>query len=185
MHATPGEGDAPDIWLLGCSGYSAQLSAALGLPFSFAHHFMPNNTLGALDLYRSGFQPSAALARPYVMLPVQVVLADDDATAQALALPAALSFLRLRAGRPGRLPTREQAQAHPWTEGERAFVDGWQASHVIGSPETVRRELLDLQKRTNADELIVTTMVHDQADRLRSYELLAEAFAYSQPARAA
>jgi luciferase family oxidoreductase group 1 len=185
VHATPGEGDTPDIWLLGSSGYSAQLAAALGLPFSFAHHFMPQNTLGALDLYRSQFQPSARLEDPYASIGVQVVVAETDERARYLHAPGLLSFLRLRSGRPGRFPSPEEAAAYEYSPAERTFVDGWQQSHIVGSPETVRRELLDLQQRTNADELIVTTMLYDHADRLRSYELLAEAFADSQPARAA
>jgi luciferase family oxidoreductase group 1 len=176
VHATPGEGDAPDIWLLGSSGYSAQLAAALGLPFSFAHHFMPNNTLGALELYRSGFRPSSRLEAPYASVGVQVVVADTDEQAQYIHAPGGLSFLRLRSGRPGRFPTPEEAATYEYGPGEKTFVDQWNASHVVGSPETVRRGLLDLQRQTGADELIVTTMVHSHLDRLRSYELLAEAF---------
>jgi luciferase family oxidoreductase group 1 len=185
VHATPGEGDEPAIWLLGSSDFSARLAAALGLPFSFAHHFMPANTLGALDLYRSGFQPSADLDAPYASIGVQVVVAETDERARYLHAPGGLSFLRLRSGRPGRFPSPEEAAAYEYSPAERQFVDGWTASHVVGSPETVRRELIELQQRTGADELIVTTMVHDHADRLRSYELLAEAFADSEPARAA
>ncbi len=177
VHATPGEGDAPDLWLLGSSGFSAQLAAALGLPFSFAHHFMAQNTQGALDLYRGGFQPSTRLETSYASIGVQVICAETDERARWLAGPGALSFLRLRSGRPGRFPTPEEAAAYTYSPAERSFVESWTGSHVIGSPETVRRELLALQRRTGADELIVTTMVHDHADRIRSYELLAEAFA--------
>jgi luciferase family oxidoreductase group 1 len=185
VHATPGEGDTPDIWLLGSSGFSAQLAAALGLPFSFAHHFMPQNTLGAIDLYRSQFQPSLRLENPYVSIGVQVIVAESDERARFLHAPGQLSFLRLRSGKPGRFPTPEEAAAYEYTPAERSFVDGWVQAHIVGSPETVQRELTALQRQTNADELIVTTMVHDQADRLRSYELLAEVFAETEPARAA
>jgi luciferase family oxidoreductase group 1 len=185
IHATPGEGDAPDIWLLGSSGYSAQLAAALGLPFSFAHHFMPNNTLGALDLYRGSFQPSTRLEASYASIGVQVVVADTDERARYIHAPGGLSFLRLRTGRPGRFPSPEEAAAYEFTPAERTFVDEWTASHIVGSPETVRRGLTELQRRTGADELVVTTMVYDHADRLRSYELLAQTFAQTAATQAA
>src|SRR5262249_15624550 len=96
--AVPARGNVPELWLLGSSGYSAQVAGMLGLPFAFAHHFSPANTLPALAMYRSYFRPSAYLESPYVMVGVQVVCADSDAEARRLAAPSALSFLRLRQG---------------------------------------------------------------------------------------
>jgi luciferase family oxidoreductase group 1 len=175
--AVPGAGCQPAIWLLGSSGYSAQLAGELGLPFSFAHHFMPQNTLAALDIYRRAFRPSATLEAPYAKIGVSVVCAEDDERARWLASPGGLAFLRLRSGRPGLFPSPEEAAeaAKGWGESERAFVERWGASHVVGSPETVRAGLEELYERTKVDEMMITTMVHDHADRLRSYELIAQA----------
>jgi luciferase family oxidoreductase group 1 len=171
--AVPGRGYQPAMWLLGSSGYSAQVAGVLGLPFAFAHHFSPANTLPALDLYRSHFRPSEMLGEPYAMVAAAVVCADTDERARWLAGPGALSFLRLRAGRPGPLPSPEEAAAYPYNELERAFVQDRQDTQLIGSPETVRRGLAELLKATAADELMITTMVFDPADRLRSFELIA------------
>lgn len=173
VHAIPAEGNAPDVWLLGSSGYSAQVAGMLGLPFAFAHHFMPQNTLPALALYRSTFRPSDLLAEPYAAVCVGVTCAPTTERAQALAEPGALSFLRLRSGQPGPLPTEAETAAHRWTPAERAFADERLASQVIGDPATVREGLLALAAETMADELIVTTMVPDPADRVTSYDLVA------------
>ncbi|MER7460738.1 LLM class flavin-dependent oxidoreductase [Micromonospora sp. NPDC126480] len=172
--ATPGRGLRPEIWLLGSSGFSAQLAGLLGLPFSFAHHFSAQNTLPALALYRQSFRPSRWLERPYAMVAVNAVCAETDERAQWLAGPAALSFLRLRAGRPEPLATPEEAAAYPYTELEREFVAQRREGQATGSPETVARQLGDLVARTGADELMLTTLVYDVADRVRSYELIAE-----------
>lgn len=173
VHATPAVGNEPSVWLLGSSGYSAQLAGLLGLPFAFAHHFSGRHTLPALALYRESFRPSRALAEPYAMVCASVLVADDDATARRLAMPGALSFLRLRTGRPGPVPTVEQALAYPYSPQEQAFVQDRLDSQVIGGPETARQALAALLAATRADELMVTTLVHDPADRLRSYSLLA------------
>jgi luciferase family oxidoreductase group 1 len=179
--AVPGRGHQPALWLLGSSGYSAQVAGLLGLPFAFAHHFSPANTLPALALYRSHFRPSEALDRPYAMVAAAVVCADTDERARWLAGSGALSFLRLRAGRPGPLPSPEEAAAYPYTELERAFIQDRQATQVIGAPETVRRGLADLLEATAADELMITTMVFGPADRLRSFELVAALAGVSPP----
>jgi luciferase family oxidoreductase group 1 len=171
--AVPARGYRPAMWLLGSSGYSAQVAGYLGLPFAFAHHFSAENTLPALALYRSTFRPSETLAEPYAMLGVAVVCAETDARARWLALPSALSFLRLRAGHPDRLPSPEDAAAYPYTPIERGAIQGRQANQIVGSPETVARGLLDLLERTAVQELMLTTVVHDHADRLASYDLVA------------
>jgi luciferase family oxidoreductase group 1 len=172
--AVPGRGNQPAMWLLGSSGYSAQVAGLLGLPFAFAHHFSPANTLPALSLYRSHFRPSEVLDHPYAMVAAAVVCADTDERARFLAGSGALSFLKLRSGRPGPMPSPEEAAAYPYTELERAFVEDRQATQIIGAPETVRRGLTDLLTATSADELMLTTMVFDPADRLRSFELVAD-----------
>ncbi len=173
IHATPAQGNAPAVWLLGSSDYSAQLAGYLGLPFAFAHHFSAENTLPALAAYRATFRPSSHLQRPYALVAAAVVCADSDERARWLALPGALSFLRLRSGRPGLLPTPEEAAAYPYTPEERAFIERRQAHQIIGGPVTVRDGLRRLLDETRADELMLATVVHNQADRIRSYELVA------------
>ncbi len=170
----PGEGYRPEIWLLGSSLFSAQLAGMLGLPFSFAHHFMPQYTEPALERYRSSFRPSAVLAEPHTMVGVAVVCADSDDDARYLAGPSALSMLQLRTGRLGPLPSPETAAAYRYSIPEQDLVDSISASWVVGDPATVRAGLDDLVARTGVDELIVSTRVHGYADRLRSYRLLAE-----------
>jgi luciferase family oxidoreductase group 1 len=171
--ATPGRGDMPAIWLLGSSGYSAQLAGLLGLPFAFAHHFSAANTLPALALYRQHFRPSRWLDRPYVMVAVTAICAETDERAQWLAGPSGLSFLKLRAGRPEPLVTPDEAAAYPYTDLEREVVRSRFEGQAVGSPETVRRQLAELVARTQADELMLTTMVYDIEDRVRSFELIA------------
>ena len=175
--AVPGTGDSPAIWLLGSSGYSAEVAGVLGLPFAFAHHFMAENTVPALALYRRSFRPSATLAAPYAMIGVQVVCAEDDERARWLAAPAVLGFHRQHQGRPGRVPTPEAAAAHTWSEGELRFARQRHTGQAIGGPDTVRKALAELLEQTQADELMVTTSVHDPADRMRSMELVRELFA--------
>ena len=172
--AVPGEGAQPEIWLLGSSGYTAQVAGMLGMPYSFAHHFSAGNTEAAVSLYRSRFEPSEYLDEPRVMIGVGVICAETDEEARWLAGPSRLAFARLRSGRPGRFPSPEEAAAHDFTPDEEAVVSSIAKGHIFGSPETVRAGLVDLVERTGADELIVSTMVHDHRDRIRSFELLAD-----------
>ncbi|WP_199746407.1 MULTISPECIES: LLM class flavin-dependent oxidoreductase [unclassified Amycolatopsis] len=174
VNAVTAEGNKPPVWLLGSSGFSARMAGELGLPFSFAHHFSAENTLPAVALYRDAFKPSDVLDEPYVMLGVSVVAAETDERAQYLAAPSGLTFLSLRKGRPIPLPTPEEAAAYPYTDIERVFIEDRAASSIIGSPETVHKGLETLLADTGANELMITTMVHDQADRVRSYELVAD-----------
>ena len=151
------------------------------MPFSFAHHFMPRNTDAALELYRTSFRPSEHLAEPYAMVAVAAICAEDDERARYLAGPARLSMARLRAGRPTRFPTPEEAAAHEFNSAEEQSISALSGSAVIGGPETVRAKLDALAERTAADELMITTMVHDHADRIRSYELIAELYELAAP----
>jgi luciferase family oxidoreductase group 1 len=173
IHAVPAAGNAPDVWLLGSSGFSAQLAGLLGLPFAFAHHFSGEHTVPALDLYRSSFRPGV-LDAPQAMVSASVLVADSYEQARRLSLPGALAFVRLRQGVPGVLPTPEEAEQHAWTGQERAFAEHRLDSQVLGSPQEVRQQLDQLLADTGADELMVTTTAHAFADRLRSYELLAQ-----------
>src|SRR6478672_4887543 len=105
--AVPGRGYRPAIWILGSSDFSARVAGALGLPFSFAHHFASHNTIAALELYRDSFRPSAELEQPYAMIGVPVICAESDEHARWLSGSSALGFVRLRQGRPTPLPTPE------------------------------------------------------------------------------
>ncbi|MFF3727794.1 LLM class flavin-dependent oxidoreductase [Streptomyces erythrochromogenes] len=180
VHAVPGpvQGPAgrPPLWLLGSSGFSARLAGELGLPFAYAHHFSAAGTIPALDLYRESFRPSAVLDAPYAVIGVSALAADTDEEARAQVLTGALSMLRLRTGRPGLVPTPEEAAAYPYTPLEREFVDGWLANIVHGTPDAVADGLDGLAKRTGADELMLTANAHSGAARLRSYGLVADAY---------
>ncbi|RFS83195.1 LLM class flavin-dependent oxidoreductase [Actinomadura spongiicola] len=181
---TPAAGNEPPVWLLGSSGYSARLAGLLGLPFAFAHHFSAQNTVPALNLYRESFRPGA-LDEPYSMIGVSVMAAGTDAEARDMSRPQALAFLRLRRGTPGPLPTPEETAAYPYTELDRQMIDARLADQVIGGPETVRRRLDELIARTGVDEVMVVTQVFDHADRLRSYEILADLYKEAFAATAA
>ncbi|MEU4270377.1 LLM class flavin-dependent oxidoreductase [Streptomyces sp. NPDC026092] len=180
IHAVPGPVQGPKgrppIWLLGSSGFSARLAGTLGLPFAFAHHFSAQNTIPALDLYRDSFRPSAVLDAPYALIGVAALANDDAKEARRQVLTGALSMLRLRTGRPGLIPTPEETEAYPFSPTEREFVESWLANIVHGTPDEVRTGLDDLRKRTGADELMITANAHGGDVRLRSYELIADAY---------
>ena len=174
--AVPGRGYHPAVWMLGSSDYSAQVAGALGLPFSFAHHFASHNTDAALAVYRDAFRPSRDLPAPYSMIGVPVICAETSERAHWLSGPSQLSFVRLRQGRPQQLPTPEAAAEYVFTPAERELARTWTAPLIVGDPSEVRAQLEALAERTQVDELMITTMVHGAADRLRSYELVAEAW---------
>ncbi|MEU0391346.1 LLM class flavin-dependent oxidoreductase [Streptomyces sp. NPDC006208] len=180
IHAVPGPVQGPThrppIWLLGSSGFSARLAGVLGLPFAFAHHFSAQNTVPALDLYRESFRPSAVLDAPYALIGVSALAADDEKEARRQVLTGALSMLRLRSGRPGLIPTPQEAEAYAFSAPERQFVESWLSNIVHGTADEVRTGLDDLQKRTGADELMLTANAHSGDARLRSYELIADAY---------
>lgn len=172
--ATPGRGYLPEIWLLGSSLFSAQLAGALGLPFSFAHHFSPGSTDQAVAAYRSSFRPGI-LTEPYVSLGVFALCAPTEEEARYLARPSAISIIQRHRGHPTPLTTPETAAAQVFTEAEQHLVDTTMATYAIGSPDQVRDSLGRLAARTGADELVLATRTHDYADRVRSATLIAEA----------
>ncbi|MFI5497466.1 LLM class flavin-dependent oxidoreductase [Nocardia asteroides] len=173
--ASPGRDAEPAVWLLGSSGYSAQVAAVLGLPFAFAHHIAPENTAAALALYRDNFRPSETLSAPYTIVAASAICADTDAAADRLAAPRDLAFAQLRAGRPQALATPEQAAAFPSGEAERRFAAQRKTGQLQGSPETVRAQAADLLAATAPDELMLNTLVYDIDARIRSLELTAAA----------
>jgi luciferase family oxidoreductase group 1 len=174
VRAVPGAGLNVPIWLLGSSLYSAQLAAALGLPFAFAAHFAPDHLLDALQLYRSTFQPSEALERPYAMAAINVIAADSDDEAARLATSVQQAFLNLQRGRPGPLPPPVDSMDTLWTPAEAAGLGHMMRYGVVGGPERVQRGLEAFLELTGVDELMVTAQIFDHRARLRSFELVAE-----------
>jgi luciferase family oxidoreductase group 1 len=171
--ANPGSGYLPEVWLLGSSVFSAQLAGLLGLPFSFAYHFSPGPLDAALDTYRSSFRPSGWLSEPHAMVAVSVICAPSDAEARWLAGSSALSILQRRTGRLGLLPSPEEAEAYRFSPAELALIEETTATHLIGDPETVHDGLDQLQRRTAADELMLSTRLHSYEARVQSLTLIA------------
>jgi len=175
VRAVPGAGLRVPLWILGSSLFGAQLAAALGLPFAFASHFAPAQMLQAIAIYRAQFQPSAQLARPYVMLGYNVFAADSIAEAKVRATSWQQAFINLRSGRPSQLPPPLEDYLDRIGPHERALLDDVMACSVIGSPEVVHAALQAFIARTGADELMIATQIFDHDARLRSYEITAQA----------
>ncbi len=175
VRATPGAGSKVPLWILGSSLFGAQLAAMLGLPYAFASHFAPEALLPALEIYRERFQRSAQLQHPYAMVGVNVVVADEDASAARLFTSPQQSFTNILRGRRGGLPPPIDDIETFWTPAEKERASAMLARSFVGSPETVRTGLDRLVAEVEPDELIVAAAIHDHAARLRSYELLAKA----------
>lgn len=174
VEAVPGTGLDVPLYLLGSSDFSARLAAELGLPFAFASHFAPEYLEVALHLYRRDFQPSAALAEPYVMVGAGVFAAETEEEARRIFSSAQLQFLSLVRGRPGKLPPPVDNIDDHCTPGERAAIDQRTRYTAVGSAETVKGRLKEMVELTKADEIILTGQIYDHAARLRSFEIAAE-----------
>lgn len=172
VRAVPGEGLHIPIWLLGSSGFSARLAAELGLPFAFASHFAPDYLLQALELYRNHFNPSPALAEPYVMIGVNAVVADSDEEARKLSTSQQLQFLNLVRQRPGGLMPPVEDLEDIWTPHEKMVIQSQLRYAAIGNPQTVSEKLSWILAETKANEIIFAGQIYDHQARLRSYELL-------------
>jgi alkanesulfonate monooxygenase SsuD/methylene tetrahydromethanopterin reductase-like flavin-dependent oxidoreductase (luciferase family) len=177
-HPVPGEGADLEVWILGSSGgQSAQFAGARGLPFAANYHVSPATVLEAVEAYRAAFKPSDTLDAPHVVVSADAVVAEDDATARELSSPYGLWVRSIRTGSGAMpFPSPAEAAAHAWSEDDRVLVADRVDTQFVGSPETVVEKLRVLQEATAADELLVTTITHDHADRVRSYQLLAEAW---------
>jgi len=174
VQAVPGAGIAVEAWILGSSLFGAQLAAALGLPYAFASHFAPAALEDALALYRGSFKPSARLAKPHVMLALNVVAADSDAEAQRLFTTQQQAFVNLRRGRPGLVPPplpSAGAIDEYCSPAEKAGVDAALACAVVGAPETVRSGMRRFVQAHRPDELMITANVFDHTSRLHSFAL--------------
>jgi alkanesulfonate monooxygenase SsuD/methylene tetrahydromethanopterin reductase-like flavin-dependent oxidoreductase (luciferase family) len=178
-HVVPGEGAALQVWILGSSGgESAEVAGDRGLRFAANYHVSPATVLEAADGYRAAFKPSAELERPYVSVSADVVVADTEAAARELATGYGLWVRSIRTAAGAiPFPTPEQARRHQWTDADRALVADRIDTQFVGTPGQVADKLEQLRDATEADELIITTITHDHADRVRSYRLLAQEWA--------
>ena len=181
LRAIPGEGTKVPVWLLGSSTYSAQLAAALGLPFAFASHFAPEQLYDALDLYREKFRPSKWLQKSYAMIGVPLVAAESDEEAEQLSTTLYLRFLKLIRGQPILSSAPVESMDDIWSPHERVLVEGKLGAAVIGGRDTVREKLTSLIRATEADEIIFTSDLYDHADRLASYRIAAEVLTSTAP----
>ena len=171
--AVPGDGADVPVFILGSSTFGAQLAAHLGLPYAFASHFAPGDLYPALEIYRTRFQPSEQLDRPYVMLGFNMFAADTDEEAEFLMSSRDQSFVALRSGRPGKLPPPVKNYRATLEPGARAMLETMLSATACGSPETVRRQTEEFIARTQADELILTSMMFDHQARRKSMEIAA------------
>jgi len=176
IRAMPADVPLPPIWLLGSSDYSARLAAQIGARFAFAAHFSNFNPAAPMRLYRDGFRPSSQLQTPCAMLTMAVICADTAAEAERLATSADLHFVRRAKGEYLPLASPEEAAAYDYAPIDRERIAQHRQRLVVGAPDSVRQRLEAVIAETQADELMITTMVHNHAARVRSYELLAQTF---------
>ncbi|WP_328297576.1 LLM class flavin-dependent oxidoreductase [Streptomyces sp. NBC_00435] len=179
-HAVPGEGAAVQVWVLGSSaGVSAETAGAGGLRFTANYHVSPAGVLEAAEAYRAAFKPSAGpdgLDRPYLSVSADVVVAPSDAEARELATGYAPWVHSIRTGEgaiPFPSPDEARALTRDWSAADHALVADRVETQFAGSPATVADQLERLREATGADELLITTITHEHADRVRSYRLLA------------
>ncbi|MFQ2484207.1 luciferase-like monooxygenase [Aeromonas caviae] len=174
VQAVPGQGLHVPIWLLGSSLYSAQLAAAMGLPFGFASHFAPAMLLQALEIYRTQYRPCARWPKPHAVVCVNLIAADTDREARFLFTTLQQQFLRLYRGDAGKLPLPVQTLGDEWSPRELMAMEQTLARSLVGEPDRVRHGLKALLAETGADELMFNGPIVDHQARLRSFEIGAE-----------
>lgn len=175
VKATPGWGAACELWMLGSSLFGAQLAAKLGLPYAFAAHFAPDHLDSALEVYRSNFQPSSTLERPYIMVAMNVFAAETEAEARRIASSQQQSFVRLRSGNPGKLPEPVEDFAATLPAPARAMIDHLEQAAAVGDPLAVRQKISRFIKRTGADEILLCGATYEPEARVRSLALTMKA----------
>lgn len=176
VRAMPADVRLPPIYLLGSSDYSAQLAGHIGAAFAFAHHFATFDAAEAMRLYRDNFKPSPSHDKPYAILGTHVVCADTDAQAERLAKTVDLNVVRRAKGEYLPLASPEDAEAYAYSQIDLARIAQNRQKLSVGSPATVKAKLAPLIAATQADEVMVTTMIYDHQARRHSYELLAGMF---------
>lgn len=184
LHATPKATGVPPLWLLGSSGYSAELAAKLGLPYVFAHHFSGDGTAEALQQYRSRFQPSEISAEPTTFLTVNASVAENIEEAERLALPQLIQMAGLRTGR-ALTPqlTVEEAEQDDYVSGQAPLIDRMRAKWVIGEPDQAAKKVTALAEEFDVDEVMINpvagayrdTAIDTTPGREAALRLLAEA----------
>lgn len=177
VKAYPQDVPLPPIWLLGSSDFSARLAAQEGMGFSFAHHINGDIAGPMMRLYRQSFEPSAQFPQPHAILAASVICADTDEEAQDIALSVSFTFFALHIGvKVGALLSPEEVKAYPLTPEQDWMFQVFRQRHIAGSPATVKARLEELIEQTQADEVMILSIVHDHAARVRSYDLIAGAF---------
>lgn len=176
VRVIPSGVDLPPIWLLGSSGASAQFAGSRGMGYAFASHFSQAPAAPAALAYRDAFQPSAHFPEPHMILAVAAICADTDEEADYHASTGDLVWVRLQRGEFAELPSPDEARAYPYTEQERSVVRSYRSLQFIGTPDALRERIGSAARDAQADEVMVSTMIHDPAARRRSYQLLAKAF---------
>ena len=176
IHASPIPDHPPEVWLLGSSDQSATLAAHFGLPFSFAQFISPQGGTWITNAYREAFKPSTMLSKPKCSLGVFVICAESADEAEYHAKSRDLWRLWLEQGELRPVPTVEEVAAYEFTEDEQTRVKANRLRHIIGSPEMVEKQLCAMAEEYAVDEFVVNTIIHDPTARLKSYQLLADAF---------
>ena len=175
--AVPGFGSQVPMYILGSSLFGAQLAAILGLPFAFASHFAPDAMMRAINLYRQEFEPSEQLAKPHVILGYNICAADTEAEALLLRSSGLQAFLNLRQGNPGPLPKPNENFEESLNDADRAMLQQVSPASAVGTVDSVRSQVREFLQRTEADELIVVSQIHDHQARCKSYDIAYEACA--------
>ncbi|WP_059170550.1 LLM class flavin-dependent oxidoreductase [Bacillus sp. FJAT-27445] len=174
VRAIPGEGLKVPIWLLGSSGFSAQLAGRLGLPFAFASHFAPEHTLAALNLYRQSFQPSEVLKEPYSMAGINIIASETNEKAEFLATSMQQQFLSLLRNRPGKLQPPVENMEEVASPYELTLLEGRLGSTITGTKDKVKEKLHAFLDETGIEEVIINAQIYDHQERLKSFEIAAE-----------
>jgi luciferase family oxidoreductase group 1 len=177
IHASPRGPGMPEMWMLASSVNGAVYAAELGLPLSFAHFISPDGGgPDAAEVYRHKFKPHREGDRPRVSVAVFAIAADTDEETERLALTRNLWVMQLLRGQAGPFPSPEEAAAYPFTEADRVQIRAISSRGVTGTADKVKAGLEKMVAAYGADELIVLSITYEFAARVRSYELIADAF---------
>ncbi len=182
IHAAPMGPGMPEMWMLGSGGDGAMHAAHFGLSYCYAHFINPDSTTHALGTYRQHFRPSRTLKAPHAAMGVSVMVAETPEEARRVAASRNLWVLWLMQGRHEPFPSIEEALAYPYSDEEKAVLQGIEARGLTGTPTQVRDQLLSMAADHDVAEFALVTITYDHADRVRSYELLADAFAMKKAA---
>ncbi len=175
VSAMPEDTPLPEIFLLGSSGFSADLAAQLGLGFGFAAHFSDYPPEIPMLGYRERFAADGPRETPHAILTLSVVCAETDEEADYLSSSQRVAFARMRTGQKSILLPPEEALSYVLSPAEASVAQEMASRQIVGSPERVKARIEELAERTEADEVMITTFVHSAEARCRSYELVAGA----------